>query len=1652
MESRSININSKMPRKMPSHSTVGSKSSRSTAMQSRSDNFFANSTPQTVSETNSPKDSFEAYSDRQPRQKPDGQYDVLAKTLGWRAQEYSPMTLNSDRFPSSDSEEDHPEILQKSDTPESSARPRNIRRKSSTKRPSTAQDGLALPVVSSSPFYAPIIGSSSASSSSTSSQRNTTRRAKSLSAGNLLDTPSLTSLSSSQQSQGVSLSNFPTPPKAIPPRAHGVMRSNSVASSSPPSAQKPTRRRFGSESLTRVVSVKTIPMSPMPYQEYGISVFDTIQDDKDRRYVIWGKSGDSSLDAVTMPKIITKTPGEPVLIAATVEKLVAHLTSTLDYDFLTDFFLTYRMFLTPVHLMKLLILRFKWALSSNAEARQIVRVRTFVTVRHWLLNYFEADFIPSRPLRHMLTEWLNEVNANEIVRSSVTDQRIIKGLKKVVRKLKKVYYRKGGPAYKPRLGGMDSSEFKGKGREVDTFATSTPMSDSLELTRPNTSSSKKSVRIQSEEGHDIERRNDGSRSNYARHARHVSESSTSVASTSMPAEVTDSDHSGIEERPEIALSSRYYSDSDIKKATMDSLMNRQFGIRTMRSTMSLGSINTTESIKSFSKKQTKPIYPKDFFERQQLGKKTLIWRRTATDHRLPIYPRSGRIARLKRHHTITGAFLKGHLLPKRNREGDIVRRQQNINSSPPMFAQTDEFAVVTSDSPIPMPSRFTPALHTPTTATTIGFPYRPVKLEDVQQLSQSTILTSAGQRVGSTVLSRYLTNTLGKLARVKRALGGNSYAYGGSSAAILAACTTDGTQQYLSSRGVMSLTNGAAFEGSGNIAEDIDWAENERGDLLFYKGGVDRYFHELERMETLNRNAKRMSMPTSEVEQLRDSRSARRVSVPNSIGSSIIQGLGINGLDGCLGGGVGLRNGIAEGMYDYSGDNSLQEEDGSHGNGSMEADLEALDRQFPRSWLENGSQEAELDVLKMFKHYRNSDSSTDPSTMPAGTKTLRRLPKAQNLKDMETLQNLAPARQSWNTVSSLGQVETSSARRMFPAFHNLDKDAPMPTTGESPLLNVDVDESPMLGDIDIPALLALEALSSDESDNDVEGALRRLEGKVDLDAKRQKREERKRNTMLFENGNALLSPLSPQQESSDPMSPYLTAGEDTPRASPRGDMEHYPYVAYGVAITSSKTMLPETNLHSGDDEQEIQQLQRRNSKGRTLRRRRQRIAVRDIDVEQILSGDEYKSDEGVLETTNMSPFEKPRKIVRQSKSVEKAKDRSRRTTPGNSRSFLGLAGFGSPSKRSPNTQSTPDAYTTPPTHMPGSPSPRITNQPFAHLPIHRSFVLLYKAEDIAQQFCLIERDLLASFGWQEIIEMEWLTKQEDVLDWEAYLKRQRKEALVRKAEGGSELVSGIEKVISRFNLTCNWVISEIVLTHSTEQRVAVVEKYLRIALKCFEKCNYATLMQIMLALQNPAVSRLQRTWARVGTFEMRIFKNLSEFTSPVKNWRNLRTAMSSVLEEWGGSIMAPSPLSDEPATMPTISSPTTAADLRTGAGGCIPFLGLYLRDLGNNAELPQFLDPTDPKHPPQFLPSQNEMVLGNPDAFVDRMPLMIPLSPLVNWSKLRTAAVIVKKILTFQSLAKRYSFAPERHVYMKCLKMRSLETDKIDKCSRLCES
>ncbi|KAH9958161.1 hypothetical protein BC827DRAFT_1221435 [Russula dissimulans] len=176
----------------------------------------------------------------------------------------------------------------------------------------------------------------------------------------------------------------------------------------------------------------------------------------DPRFVIWGtvtsetRTDDSQASRRSSGEIVhlrVTTDGperERVLVAATIERWLAQLTSALDYDELLVFFLTYRSYISALDLCHLLTCRFHWALGRCASGgdemvRRVVRVRTFVAIRYWLLTFFAVDFVPNRELRLLFASWLNTLRRDPILQKHTDATSIVRKLMSVARDAKEAY-------------------------------------------------------------------------------------------------------------------------------------------------------------------------------------------------------------------------------------------------------------------------------------------------------------------------------------------------------------------------------------------------------------------------------------------------------------------------------------------------------------------------------------------------------------------------------------------------------------------------------------------------------------------------------------------------------------------------------------------------------------------------------------------------------------------------------------------------------------------------------------------------------------------------------------------------------------------------------------------------------------------------------------------------------------------------------------------------------------------------------------------------------------------------------------------------------------------------------------------------------------
>ena len=170
-------------------------------------------------------------------------------------------------------------------------------------------------------------------------------------------------------------------------------------------------------------------------------------------------------------------------------------------------------------------------------------------------------------------------------------------------------------------------------------------------------------------------------------------------------------------------------------------------------------------------------------------------------------------------------------------------------------------------------------------------------------------------------------------------------------------------------------------------------------------------------------------------------------------------------------------------------------------------------------------------------------------------------------------------------------------------------------------------------------------------------------------------------------------------------------------------------------------------------------------------------------------------------------------------------------------------------------------------------------------PRHIPFVLGYDSELLAQQLTIIEQDGLREIDWRDLVDMRWQTSATSTTNWVEYLLTQDP--------------LGIDLVTARFNMVVKWALSEIVLTESIQERALTIMKYIHIAQQARKIHNYATLLQLTIALTSTDCARLNKTWDLVPTAEKEILDDLEMLVSPKRNFHNLRTEMEKANADQG---------------------------------------------------------------------------------------------------------------------------------------------------------
>lgn len=388
---------------------------------------------------------------------------------------------------------------------------------------------------------------------------------------------------------------------------------------------------------------------------------------------------------------------------------------------------------------------------------------------------------------------------------------------------------------------------------------------------------------------------------------------------------------------------------------------------------------------------------------------------------------------------------------------------------------------------------------------------------------------------------------------------------------------------------------------------------------------------------------------------------------------------------------------------------------------------------------------------------------------------------------------------------------------------------------------------------------------------------------------------------------------------------------------------------------------------------------------------------------------------------------------------------------------------------------------------------------------HTPFILNYSSKSIAEQLTLIERDALNEVDWRELVDIQasnnWqkinsmIFKKGENQSWLKFLINYFQLKPVDTQNEACSSRSGIQIVISRFNLTVEWVKSEILLTKSYKLRALTISKFIHVAHYCRNIQNYSTMMQIVLALSSWLVeydediefdeceeldqqelsinspvalssSRssnsiankhsspkkrkrlLKKTWAHVSATDKQMLKTLKQLCSPLRNFQQLRVEMDQILSRQSAPTTAPNTTSTNLSKNRHLLSSQQQQPV-----GCIPFLGLFLNDLTFNAERPKYISSNTTAYKPSLKPQSSTS--NNKKQNNHHHHHQVPTKDaLINFERFKTTAKIIKSLLQYIEIsvsnpsvsAYGYTFEPNHNLLSKCLYLSCLSESEMNKC------
>ena len=104
-------------------------------------------------------------------------------------------------------------------------------------------------------------------------------------------------------------------------------------------------------------------------------------------------------------------------------------------------------------------------------------------------------------------------------------------------------------------------------------------------------------------------------------------------------------------------------------------------------------------------------------------------------------------------------------------------------------------------------------------------------------------------------------------------------------------------------------------------------------------------------------------------------------------------------------------------------------------------------------------------------------------------------------------------------------------------------------------------------------------------------------------------------------------------------------------------------------------------------------------------------------------------------------------------------------------------------------------------------------------------------------------------------------------------------------------------------------------------------------------------------------------------------------------------------------------------------------------------LGVYLAQLRQFQQLPDYVDPTAPSEPVEVDPTGTLSPPLHPEVFATLAPLpeSMTVEPLINVHKQRLIAGVVRDVVSGQHMARKYNHILDRRLQRECLRLRALD-------------